>query len=419
MFSKRPGESIRLLAADRVENRRHGDRRLQQLGGIDPDFELRLLAALHDDGRYAGHAVQARLEIVGRQLPQPRLRNRVGRQAVAHDRERGEGEPVGGDLRGRRQLRLDARQRGVDALQRLEHVHLPREEQIDLGRPAAGDRPHALESLHAVDRFLDRTRDGHLHLIDRRDAVVDADDDAREVDFGKHRDRNRRRQIDADGDQREDDEDDRLAVARGPVLVAPGVVGRGTHQFLSSSGFVLLAGRLLAWLHDAHLRLVLETDAAVRDDVLARLDAGEDLHHLRLAHADFTGFSCAMFLSSTMRTIVPPSALGRTAGAGMSVAPSRVAATIDDVHRRPARSRSPGLSACTHTCTVVLFAIDAGLTIVTLPVTGSPPSAGVIVASSPTLMSFAWSCAMLTRATTVDMSITVSSGVPAVAISPG
>ena len=67
----------------------------------------------------------------------------------------------------------------------------------------------------------------------------------------------------------------------------------------------------------------------------------------------------------------------------------------------------------------MLFGSDAGLTIVTLPVTSSPPSAGVIVASLPTLTFLAWSCAMLTRATTFDTSITVSIGAPAAAISPG
>ena len=116
---------------------------------------------------------------------------------------------------------------------------------------------------------------------------------------------------------------------------------------------------------------------------------------------------------------MPPSSLGSTAAPESSVAPSIVAATIETCTAAPGCSCSPGLSACTQTCTVVLFGSTAGLTTVTLPVTGSPPSAGVSVASSPTLTFFAWSCAMLTRATTFDMSITVSSGVPAAAISPG
>ena len=59
-----------VAAADRVEEVRDGDLRLQQLRRIGLDLELRLLAALHDDRRHAGHAIQPRLEVVGRQLPQ-------------------------------------------------------------------------------------------------------------------------------------------------------------------------------------------------------------------------------------------------------------------------------------------------------------------------------------------------------------
>ena len=84
-----------VAAADRVEHGRDRDlTSATSFAGSGLHFELRLLAALHDDRRDAGHAVQARLEVVGRQLPQPRLRHRVRGQAVAHDRERGEGQPV-------------------------------------------------------------------------------------------------------------------------------------------------------------------------------------------------------------------------------------------------------------------------------------------------------------------------------------
>ena len=53
----------------------------------------------------------------------------------------GERQAIGGDLDGRRQLRLDLRDRGVHARQRLEHVDVPGEEQIDFGGAAAGGRP--------------------------------------------------------------------------------------------------------------------------------------------------------------------------------------------------------------------------------------------------------------------------------------
>ena len=73
-----------------------------------------------------------------------------------------------------------------------------------------------------------------------------------------------------------------------------------------------------------------------------------------------TGWSCATSLASTTLTIVPPSSLGSTAAAGISTAPSIVSATIATCTDVPARSRSPGLGACTHTCTVVLFGVDRG-----------------------------------------------------------
>ena len=55
-------------------------------------------------------------------------------------------EPVRLDLRRGRQRALNARHRRIDQLQRLEHVDVPVEEQIDLGRAAAGDRSDVLEA---------------------------------------------------------------------------------------------------------------------------------------------------------------------------------------------------------------------------------------------------------------------------------
>ena len=126
-----------------------------------------------------------------------------------------------------------------------------------------------------VQRLFDRARHGDEHLIDRRDAVVDADQHARKIDLGKHRDRNRQREIDADGDERQDDEDDRLAVPRGPVL-------RGRHHFPPSAFSSLSPSSFSPGVDDADRRLVFEAEAADRHDALARLDAGDDLHDGRL-----------------------------------------------------------------------------------------------------------------------------------------
>ena len=124
----------------------------------------------------------------------------------------------GGDLRRRRQLGCT---RASAALTRCSVWNMStfHEKNRSISADAAaGDGPHALEALHRVQRLFDRPRDRHLHLIDRRDAVIDADDDAREIGRRKNGDGNRRGQIDADRHKRQDDEDDRLAVARGPMF---------------------------------------------------------------------------------------------------------------------------------------------------------------------------------------------------------
>ncbi len=79
---------------------------------------------------------------------------------------------------------------GVDALQRENHVAIPVKEKIDFGGTTAGDGLDFLQAGDAVDGFLERTRDDHEHLVDRHNAVVDADDDAREVGVREDRDRN-------------------------------------------------------------------------------------------------------------------------------------------------------------------------------------------------------------------------------------
>ena len=86
-----------------------------------------------------------------------------------------------------RQLGLQARDDGVDALQRQNHIAAPVEEKIDLRVPAAGDRRDFLEAGDAVDGFLERPGDRHQHLVNRHHAVVYANNDAREIRVGKNR----------------------------------------------------------------------------------------------------------------------------------------------------------------------------------------------------------------------------------------
>ena len=108
---------------------------IEQLRGIGHDVKLRFLPALHEHRRNSVQPVQARLDLIGRHLPQLGLRDVVGGQAVTNDRKAGERHAmrftifaVGGSSC------LHARQRRIHVLQRLEHVHVPAEEQIDLRR---------------------------------------------------------------------------------------------------------------------------------------------------------------------------------------------------------------------------------------------------------------------------------------------
>src|ERR1019366_2338547 len=138
-------------------------------------------------------------------------------QAVSQNGKSGEGQPVGPDLRRGRYRRLDARHSRVHQFQGAEHVHFPIEEQVDFGRTAAGDGPNAVQPLHGVEGFLDGPRYRDQHLVDGHDAVIHADDHARKIGGRKDRHRDGERQVGPDRYQRENHEDDGLAVAGRPV----------------------------------------------------------------------------------------------------------------------------------------------------------------------------------------------------------
>ena len=123
---------------DRVENIGDRDTGSEQLRRIRLNVELRFLPALYHYRGNAIQAIQSRLELVRRHLPEPRLRYRLRRKAVANNRKAGEGHPPRINFRCRRQFRLHAGDRRIDVLQRLEHVYVPVEEKIYFRRAAAG-----------------------------------------------------------------------------------------------------------------------------------------------------------------------------------------------------------------------------------------------------------------------------------------
>src|SRR5205823_13451597 len=82
----------------------------------------------------------------------------------------------------------------------------PVEEKVDLRFSAAGDRRDFLKAGDTVDSFFERSGDGHEHLVNRHDSVIDADDDARKIRVGENRDGNAKGKISAYQRERYDQE---------------------------------------------------------------------------------------------------------------------------------------------------------------------------------------------------------------------
>ena len=84
----------------------------------------------------------------------------------------------------------------------------------------------------AVDRVFDGLGDGDLHLLDRHDAVVDADDDAGEIGLREDGDRNTPGGVDPDQGEDDEEEEDGSAKAQEPK---PGVIVELGTGFVASS----------------------------------------------------------------------------------------------------------------------------------------------------------------------------------------
>ena len=92
-----------------IQDVRYGYACRQQFGRIWRDVKFRLLSTLDQDCGDAVQPIQARLDLIGRHLPQPGLLYGVGGQAVANDGETGERQAVGFDFRARWKFGLRAR----------------------------------------------------------------------------------------------------------------------------------------------------------------------------------------------------------------------------------------------------------------------------------------------------------------------
>ena len=118
-------------------------------------------------------------------------------------------------------------------------------------------------------------------------------------------------------------------------------------------------------------------------------------------------------------TAVTPSGVVMTELAGTTRASFTVCAVRESCTLVPGFNACLGFLASSQTSTVVLLGSSAGLTTVTLPSIGSSIPGTVMVPLSPTFNAAASLCGMCALAMTEEISITVSRGVPAAAISPG
>src|SRR5262249_34537979 len=392
--------------------------RAKHLRGIDVDVKLGPLAALDEHARHARQSVQARFDLVRRQLPEFGLRHRVGGQAVADDREARKIETVRPNLHGRAEAALEASHGGVDHLERQDHVDAPVEEQVDLGGPAARHRADRPEAGHASDRLFDRPRDRHLHLLDRHDAVVDADDDPRKIRRRKHGDRQRQRLVDADHGENADEEDHRCRMAREPVALGIFAFVERFGQYVSSGSSSSFAGAICTLTFDRTSGSSLNSSNAPVVATRCPLSRPSVICTLPPSRTPTATLRRCGLLSLSMTIAnVEPWALVRTAFSGMTSALDTVLAIISTRRLLPGRSVPSRFSACTPTSTLRFVAARAGVICPTFAATGAPPGA-IRFASLPTFSSAASACDTCVRAITCDRSITVTTGCPPGGVSP-
>ena len=120
----------------------------------------------------------------------------------------------------------------------------------------------------------------------------------------------------------------------------------------------------------------------------------------------------------TTITDLPPSCAARIAAAGIFQACAALGPVISTLTGVPTLSRPERLSILTQTSMVVLPGSSAGLINVTEAATGESIPGTRTEAASPTFNCCAMLSAMCALASRLEVSITVSRGVPAAAVSP-
>ena len=213
-----------------------------QADRVDDDMVFRGAAADEVDAGDAGDLEEPRLELVAGRLPQVDQAAFGARQADADDGEIGEGHPVDLGLGGRRQRGPDLGQPAEDVELGLDHVDFPIEEDIDLGRAAAGGRADGANAGDVLHALFDRPGDDGHHLVGRHDPVVDEDDDAGKIRLGEDGRGDGQGRVDSRQAEGQADEDDGPGVAGGE----PGQRGILAHEaYLSPMMWIFVSPAML------------------------------------------------------------------------------------------------------------------------------------------------------------------------------
>src|ERR1019366_9493684 len=222
----------------------------------------------------------------------------------------------------------------------------------------------------------DGPRHHDLHLVDGRNAVVDADHDAREIRGQENRRGDGECEIRAHHHQRQNDEDDGLGETRGPVFSrvrrsdSRGRKGRRNYFFASflpvsvGDGLASSAASSSSSSSSSDFIVTLALSSKPSPpDVMTLSPSARPLRictRLPSRIPTFTLRSCALLSAPKIMTFSPPSSELRIAEAGTRMVSRIRSARIEMRTVAPGLSSSPGLSAVTHTSTVVVVASTAG-----------------------------------------------------------
>src|SRR5215471_3100583 len=145
---------------DGVDNLLAADIAGSQALGIQGDVKLASLSALNRDKGDSGQPGQVRLYVIGCEVAKACRITDVGSKAVADNGEYGKGHPFDvADLGSGRQVAGELGKAALNDLQRLDHVGIPVEEQIDFGCASLGARANAGNTRNAIHSLFYRPGD--------------------------------------------------------------------------------------------------------------------------------------------------------------------------------------------------------------------------------------------------------------------